>query len=169
MNNSGVNMNNVEFILGPTDSYWTRDYGPWWVIDGQKNMSIVDFTYNRPRPNDNDVENMNEFLGWIPPQTDIEIIEYFIKAADSSGRSERHPIAGWHSFEAMPTEACIDWILGDLDNSFDLNILDVLLMSDHIANNEVDGVCLEFVSDINNDNSITILDLIYLTNMIMNP
>ncbi|MFL2997351.1 MAG: agmatine deiminase family protein [Candidatus Neomarinimicrobiota bacterium] len=423
MNNSGVNMNNVEFILGPTDSYWTRDYGPWWVIDGQKNMSIVDFTYNRPRPNDNDaplkvsdylevpfyasdiihaggnymtdglgisassdlvffenedsdslildlmynyygiqtyhviddpnntyidhidcwgkylsptkvlirevpenhpqyemieqtaayflntvnkwgepwelfrvwtpnnqpytnslilnqkilvpitgsgfdegallayeeampgyevlgfsgtwestdalhcriigipdlemlqifhnpindgtipiengylvnvliddlsesglkedslsifwktssmndwneeallddVENMNGFLGWIPPQTDIEIIEYFIKAADSSGRSERHPIAGWHSFEAMPTEACIDWILGDLDNSFDLNILDVLLMSDYIANNEVDGVCLEFVSDINNDNSINILDLIYLTNMIMNP
>ena len=50
-----------------------------------------------------------------------------------------------------------------------LNILDVLLMSDHIANNEVDGVCLEFVSDINNDDSITILDLIYLTNMIMNP
>ena len=42
-------------------------------------------------------------------------------------------------------------------------------MSDHIANNEDDGVCLESVSDINNDNSITILDLIYLTNMIMNP
>ena len=53
MNNSGVNMNNVEFILGQTDSYWTRDYGPWWVVDGQKNMSVVDFTYNRPRPNDN--------------------------------------------------------------------------------------------------------------------
>jgi hypothetical protein len=116
-----------------------------------------------------DVGNMNGFLGWIPPQTNIEIIEYFIKAADSSGRSERNPIAGWHSFEAMPTEACIEWILGDLDNSFDLNILDVLLMSDHISNNEADGVCSEFVSDINNDNSITILDLIYLTNMIMNP
>ena len=116
-----------------------------------------------------DVGNMNGFLGWIPPQTNIEIIEYFIKAADSSGRYERNPIAGWHSFEAMPTEACIEWILGDLDNSFDLNILDVLLMSDHIADNEVNGVCLEFVSDINNDNSITILDLIYLTNMIMNP
>ena len=54
LNNADVNMNNVEFILGSTDSYWTRDYGPWWVVDGNKNVGVVDFTYNRPRPNDND-------------------------------------------------------------------------------------------------------------------
>ena len=53
MNNADVNMNNVEFIIGNTDSYWTRDYGPWWVIDGNNNISIVDFEYNRPRLNDN--------------------------------------------------------------------------------------------------------------------
>ena len=57
MNNAGVNMNNVEFILGSTDSYWTRDYGPWWVVDGNKNIGVVDFTYNRPRPNDNAAPN----------------------------------------------------------------------------------------------------------------
>ena len=54
MNNAGVNMDNVEFILGSTDSYWTRDYGPWWVVDGNRDVGVVDFTYNRPRPNDND-------------------------------------------------------------------------------------------------------------------
>jgi len=53
MNNGGVNMENVEFILGSTDSYWTRDYGPWWIVDGNNEIGIVDFTYNRPRPNDN--------------------------------------------------------------------------------------------------------------------
>ena len=53
MNNAGVNMNNVEFITGSTNSYWTRDYGPWWVVDGDGVYSIVDFTYNRPRPADN--------------------------------------------------------------------------------------------------------------------
>ena len=53
MNNAGVDMNNVEFVLGSTDSYWTRDYGPWWVVDGNRDISVVDFTYNRPRPNDN--------------------------------------------------------------------------------------------------------------------
>ena len=53
MNNADVNMDNVEFILGSTDSYWTRDYGPWWIVDGNGEIGIVDFTYNRPRPNDN--------------------------------------------------------------------------------------------------------------------
>ena len=54
MSNADVNMDNVEFILGNTDSYWTRDYGPWWIVDGNGDIGIVDFTYNRPRPNDND-------------------------------------------------------------------------------------------------------------------
>lgn len=53
MNNAGVDMSNVEFVIGSTDSYWTRDYGPWWVVDGDREISVVDFTYNRPRPNDN--------------------------------------------------------------------------------------------------------------------
>ena len=34
MYEGNVNLDNVEFILGSTDSYWTRDYGPWWIIDG---------------------------------------------------------------------------------------------------------------------------------------
>lgn len=54
MSSGGVNMDHVEYILGATDSYWTRDYGPWWVTDGNGNISVVDHTYNRPRPNDND-------------------------------------------------------------------------------------------------------------------
>ena len=63
MNNAGVNMNNVEFIIGSTDSYWTRDYGPWWVVDGDGNYSIVDFTYNRPRYNDNQAPfKVSEYL-----------------------------------------------------------------------------------------------------------
>ncbi len=53
MQNGGVNMDHVEFILGATDSYWTRDYGPWWVVDGEGEVVVVDHTYNRPRPNDN--------------------------------------------------------------------------------------------------------------------
>lgn len=64
MNNANVNMEHVEFVLGNTDSYWTRDYGPWWVVDGNRNVSVVDFTYNRPRPNDNAAPTkMSELLG----------------------------------------------------------------------------------------------------------
>jgi len=47
----GVNMANVEFVIAPTDSYWTRDYGPWFIFE-DATMAIVDHVYNRPRPLD---------------------------------------------------------------------------------------------------------------------
>lgn len=53
--NSNVNLDNCAFLIAPTDSYWVRDYGPWFVFDGDKNPGIVDFPYNRPRPNDNNI------------------------------------------------------------------------------------------------------------------
>lgn len=52
---SGANMDNIDFIQAPTDSYWTRDYGPWFVIDGNGDFGVCDYPYNRPRPNDNNV------------------------------------------------------------------------------------------------------------------
>jgi agmatine deiminase len=48
----GVNMSNVFFIMAPTNSIWTRDYGPWFIFDGAGNYGIVDHVYNRPRPLD---------------------------------------------------------------------------------------------------------------------
>ncbi|MFQ6610359.1 MAG: agmatine deiminase family protein [Fidelibacterota bacterium] len=64
MSSGGTNMDNVEFILGATDSYWTRDYGPWWVVDGNNELVIVDHTYNRPRPNDNQApQRVSDYLG----------------------------------------------------------------------------------------------------------
>lgn len=60
----GVNLDNCEFIIAPTNSYWTRDYGPWFVFDGNDEMGIVDFTYNRPRPSDNGVPaKVAQFMG----------------------------------------------------------------------------------------------------------
>jgi agmatine/peptidylarginine deiminase len=52
---SGANMDNIDFIQAPTDSYWTRDYGPWFVIDGNGDFGVCNFPYNRPRPNDDDI------------------------------------------------------------------------------------------------------------------
>lgn len=49
---AGANMSNIQFIRAATDSYWTRDYGPWYIVDENQQVSIVDFPYNRPRPND---------------------------------------------------------------------------------------------------------------------
>ena len=425
MENGGVNMNNVEFVLGNTDSYWTRDYGPWWVVDGQRNMSIVDFTYNRPRPNDNETpwkisahlsvpyyatdiihaggnymtdglgisasstlvfeENeisndslleimqdyygiesyhvladpnntyidhidcwakflsptkvmvravpmghvqyveieetvdyfantMNEWgepwdiyrvwtpnnqpytnsllinekilvpitgsswdddalavyqdalpgyevlgftgswestdalhcrikgipdlemlqifhnpvndttgpgeygyeveiivddmseagliedsikifwktfetgswsavpmyaldipeepdtrIGWIPAMADTGTIQYYFKAADSSGRVENHPLAGYHEFLALPTNACLQWFLGDLDNSGGIEIIDVLLVADLVISNTPVGICSGSVADVNQDEMVNAMDIVILANQILYP
>jgi len=51
----GINISNCDFLIADTDTYWTRDYGPWFVFTGDGNLSVVDFTYNRPRPHDNQI------------------------------------------------------------------------------------------------------------------
>ncbi|MEZ4388802.1 MAG: agmatine deiminase family protein [Candidatus Krumholzibacteriia bacterium] len=51
---NGVDMARVQWVVRNNDSIWTRDYGPWYVFDGNGDIGIVDHTYNRPyRPNDN--------------------------------------------------------------------------------------------------------------------
>ena len=60
-----VNMDNVQFWKIRHDSYWVRDYGPWFVVDGYDSVRVIDFVYNRPqRPNDDAaLEYVVEFMG----------------------------------------------------------------------------------------------------------
>lgn len=53
---AGANMSRVKFFIVTTDTIWIRDYGPRYIYEGSV-RSIVDHTYNRPRPND-DVQPM---------------------------------------------------------------------------------------------------------------
>jgi agmatine/peptidylarginine deiminase len=62
----GVNMDNVYFIIASTNSIWTRDYGPWFIFDGQGNQGIVDHIYNRPRPYDDVIPQVIGDLWGIP-------------------------------------------------------------------------------------------------------
>ena len=54
-NNNSVNTDNCTFVFQDPDSYWTRDYSPWFIAIDDSEVAIVNFPYNRPRPNDNDV------------------------------------------------------------------------------------------------------------------
>ena len=54
---AGVNMDNVTFVNAPTDSYWVRDYGPWYIFE-DTHPAIVDNIYNRPRPNDDNISSV---------------------------------------------------------------------------------------------------------------
>ena len=38
--NNEVELNHCSFLIAPSNSYWTRDYGPWFIF----NLSIGDFS-----------------------------------------------------------------------------------------------------------------------------
>ena len=64
--NANVNMDNVEFIIASTDSFWTRDYGPWFSYDESGSLNVINFTYNRPRPSDNAINAIYATFDSLP-------------------------------------------------------------------------------------------------------
>ena len=62
---AGVNMSNVTFVNAQSDSYWVRDYGPWYIFE-DRNPAIVDNIYNRPRPNDDNMSGVFANFWGIP-------------------------------------------------------------------------------------------------------
>jgi agmatine/peptidylarginine deiminase len=64
LQSNGVTMANVRYINAASDSYWVRDYGAWTIFDADHNMHLVDFAYNRPRPNDDIIPiTVADYLG----------------------------------------------------------------------------------------------------------
>jgi len=52
----GGDLSRVKFVTRTIDTIWIRDYGPRYIYEGEC-RAIIDHTYNRPRPNDNDLNN----------------------------------------------------------------------------------------------------------------
>ena len=55
---AGVNLANCEFLIARANTYWTRDYGPWFMAIDNNTVGMFDFTYNRPRYQDNAVNSI---------------------------------------------------------------------------------------------------------------
>ena len=54
LENNNINMNNVVYLNYIHDTYWTKNFGPYFIVDGNHEIGIVDFHYDRPdRINDN--------------------------------------------------------------------------------------------------------------------
>jgi agmatine deiminase len=54
LENNNVNMENVVYLNFTHDTYWTKNFGPYFIVDGNQEIGIVDFQYDRPdRINDN--------------------------------------------------------------------------------------------------------------------
>jgi agmatine/peptidylarginine deiminase len=63
LQNAGCTMSNITFYNMSTDSYWVRDYAPWYIFNDLE-PAIVDNAYNRNRDNDNMVPvRMGSLLG----------------------------------------------------------------------------------------------------------
>ncbi len=51
-----VPLDNIIFVLAPFNSVWVRDYGPQSVyLDGTDELAFIDWDYNRPRPQDDQI------------------------------------------------------------------------------------------------------------------
>ena len=93
LSGAGADMSRVDFILAATDTVWIRDYGPRFIsVDGER--AIVDHTYNRPRPNDNQIPDHVAAL-WSEASYDIGL---------------RHGGGNFHLFDddAYMTELILD-------------------------------------------------------------
>ncbi len=109
-------------------------------------------------------DEYGEYLGAIPPQPIDTEVWYYLTAADSSGRSERLPIAGYYAFEtpggtpAMP---------GDINQDGSLNVMDIVMIVNHIVNIEyLTGYAL-YLADLDDNDIVNILDIIIILNLIV--
>jgi agmatine/peptidylarginine deiminase len=69
---AGADLSRVEFLVAPTNSVWIRDYGPRFVVE-ERELAIVDHTYNRPRPQDNLIPGVVA-ADWSLPLYDVGLV-----------------------------------------------------------------------------------------------
>lgn len=56
LQNNGIDLNNIVFVNAESNSIWFRDYGQWNVYtEDVDSLLWVDWIYNRPRPDDDNV------------------------------------------------------------------------------------------------------------------
>lgn len=113
----GADMSRVRIYARVLDSIWLRDYGPRYVYEGDV-RSIVDHTYNRPRPNDN---NLNVFHAQVFNHTRYEIPlvhgggNYHLGALtggyatrlinnENPGLTEAQIIQHWQNYQGIDTQ-----------------------------------------------------------------
>ncbi len=64
LTSGGVSLQNVVFVNAPFNSVWVRDYGPQSIYLGDTGqLAFVDWVYNRPRPNDDQIPQV--MASWL--------------------------------------------------------------------------------------------------------
>ena len=149
------NLNGIGLIEDSSRIFWKIESEMSWNVTVMQTVGIN--------------ENVNFQKGWIPGVSDTVLVNYFISITDSSGKNEKNPLVGYHEFIGIPYDICNEWIIGDLDNSGYLGIIDLLLLLDQTVYQINFGNCVNSVSDINGDGAIDMMDFFELKEKILNP
>ncbi|PID26550.1 MAG: hypothetical protein CR982_09790 [Candidatus Cloacimonadota bacterium] len=120
---NNVNTENCQFMIAPTDSYWTRDYAAWYSAIDDEKVSVINFPYNRPRPNDNDIPiAMAEYL-------DLDL--YGMKVVQTGGNYMTDGMGIAASTTIVYTESQSQ--LGVSQEEVDQRMLDYLGISEYLV------------------------------------
>ncbi len=73
LSSGSVPLYNLRFLIAPFNSVWVRDYGPWTIYtNSADSIKLVDWKYNRPRPNDDNISvHFANFTGLPLYQTTV--------------------------------------------------------------------------------------------------
>ena len=104
-----------------------------------------------------DFELNNIYTATFPDLNTNSLIDYFVTATNSEGKTVSHPNAGWHTFNTP------EFILGDVNGDNSINIQDIVLAVNLVLVSEYNNL-----ADLNLDELINVLDIVQLVNIILN-
>jgi agmatine deiminase len=136
---AGADTNKIVTIVKPTDTIWSRDYGPRYIYQGDV-RSIIDHTYNRPRPNDNTVPanfavqtghplyelplvhgGGNYHLDSVGPAWSTELI-----LDENAGLSEQEIVDTWNEYQGTTT-IVTDAFPASVDSTQHIDMWDIMI------------------------------------------
>jgi agmatine deiminase len=90
LTSNGINFTNIRFLQKPSDSIWMRDYGQWNVYKNDvDSLYLIDWIYNRPRPNDDAVPSQ------IATATGLPLYEMINSPNDLVHTGGNYMVDGW--------------------------------------------------------------------------
>ncbi len=101
LTSNGINFTNIKFVQKPSDSIWMRDYGQWNVYKNDvDSLYLIDWIYNRPRPNDDAVPSE------IATATGLPLYEMVNSPNDLTHTGGNYMVDGWGT--AFSSELILD-------------------------------------------------------------
>ncbi len=101
LTSNGVSLTNIRFVQKPSDSIWIRDYGQWNIYkEDVDSLYLVDWIYNRPRPNDDAVP------AEIAEVTDLPLYEMVNAPNNLMNTGGNFMVDGWGT--AFASELILD-------------------------------------------------------------